>query len=97
VAQVLQRRLLRLRRHYGSALDSWFLDLISRRGFKPGRSYITYFLVIIAFAAAFFALGSGVLGLGGLALDDPITILELYIEITFIATFASVVGISLCL
>jgi uncharacterized protein YjbI with pentapeptide repeats len=121
-AKVLQRRVLGLRRRYGSAFGSWLLDLISGHGFKPGRSFITYLLVIFGFAAAFFAIGSGVLGIGGheainspvsalvfsvtsfhgrgffpgggLALDDPITILAaceavmgLFIEITFIATF----------
>jgi hypothetical protein len=121
-AQVLQRGVLRLRRRYGSALGSWLLDLISGHGFKPGRSFIAYLLIIFGFAAAFFAIGSGILGIGGheainsptsalvfsvtsfhgrgffpgggLALDDPITILAaleaimgLFIEITFIATF----------
>jgi hypothetical protein len=121
-AQLCHRRVLRLERHYLRYLGSLFLDLISGYGYQPVRSFITYALVILGFAAAFFAIGSGVLGIsghrvinapvsalifsitsfhgrgffpgGGLALDDPITILAaieaimgLFIEITFIATF----------
>jgi uncharacterized protein YjbI with pentapeptide repeats len=121
-AQVCQRRLLLRRFRIPQYLGSLLLDLISGHGFKPGRSFLTYLFVIFGFAAAFFAIGSGVLGIGGheainspvsalvfsvtsfhgrgffpgggLALDDPITILAaieaimgLFIEITFIATF----------
>ncbi len=52
-AQVLQRRVLRLRRRYGAALGSWFLDLISGHGYKPMRSLIAYVLIICAFAGAY--------------------------------------------
>jgi hypothetical protein len=103
-------------------LGSLLLESIAGYGYKPGRSFITYMLVILGVAAAFFTLGTGVLGIGGhdainsplsalvfsvtsfhgrgffpgggLALDDPITVLAaleaifgLFIEITFIATF----------
>jgi len=39
-------------------LGSWFLDLISGYGYRPMRSFLTYLLVILAFAAAYFALGN---------------------------------------
>jgi hypothetical protein len=39
-------------------LGSRFLDLISGYGYRPWRSFITYALVILAFAAAYFTLGS---------------------------------------
>jgi hypothetical protein len=101
---------------------SWLLNLVAGYGERPIRSFIAYLLVIFGFAAAFVALGTGMIGIGGhdtinspvsalvfsvtsfhgrgffpgggLALDDPITILAaieatmgLFIEITFIATF----------
>jgi hypothetical protein len=56
-AQVLQRGVLRYRRRFGSALGSRFLDLISGYGYRPMRSFITYILVILAFAAAYLTLG----------------------------------------
>jgi uncharacterized protein YjbI with pentapeptide repeats len=121
-ANLCQRRLYLRQFRLPQYLGSLLLDLISGHGYKPGRSFIAYLLVILGFAAAFFAIGSGVLGFGGhvainspvsalvfsvtsfhgrgffpgggLALDDPITILAaleaimgLFIEITFIATF----------
>jgi uncharacterized protein YjbI with pentapeptide repeats len=57
-AQVLQRRVLRRRHRYVAAFGSWFLDLISGYGYKPIRSFATYALVVIGFAAIYFALGS---------------------------------------
>jgi hypothetical protein len=55
-AQRLQRTLLRLRGRWGAAFGSWLLDLISGYGYQPMRSVVTYILVIVTFAAAYFAL-----------------------------------------
>jgi uncharacterized protein YjbI with pentapeptide repeats len=57
-AQVLQRQVLRRHHRYAAAIGSWFLDLISGYGYKPVRSFNTYVLVVLGFAAAYFALGS---------------------------------------
>jgi hypothetical protein len=59
-AQVCERQVLRRQGHYGRALGSWFLDLISGYGYKPIRSVITYLLVIFSFAAAYYLLGNNV-------------------------------------
>jgi hypothetical protein len=58
-AQILQRRVLRRKgpRGWIVALGSWFLDLISGYGYRPARSLIAYVLVILGFAAGYFALG----------------------------------------
>jgi hypothetical protein len=120
--QVLERRAKFVEFNLLGWSFSWLLDLVAGYGERPTRSFVAYLLVIFGFAAAFFAIGSGVLGIGGhevinspvsalvfsvtsfhgrgffpgggLALDDPITILAaveavlgLFIEITFIATF----------
>jgi len=53
--RVILRRQLRLPRYFGSL----FLDLISGYGYKPVRSFITYAVVVLAFAAAYFSLGVG--------------------------------------
>jgi Pentapeptide repeats (8 copies) len=55
-AQLLQRKVLTSERHYPAAAGSWLLDLISGYGYKPARSVITYLLVILTFASAYFAL-----------------------------------------
>jgi uncharacterized protein YjbI with pentapeptide repeats len=55
-AQLLQRQVLLRQRHNERAFGSWLLDLISGYGYKPMRSIITYLLVILSFAAAYFAL-----------------------------------------
>ncbi|HEX6543283.1 MAG TPA: pentapeptide repeat-containing protein [Ktedonobacterales bacterium] len=59
-SQVLQRRVLRQHQHYLRAGGSWLLDLISGYGYKPLRSFTTYLLVIVAFAAAYYLLGDSV-------------------------------------
>jgi uncharacterized protein YjbI with pentapeptide repeats len=59
-SQALQRRVLRQQRHYLRASGSWLLDLISGYGYKPMRSFITYLLVIVAFAALYFVLRESV-------------------------------------
>jgi hypothetical protein len=51
---VLRRKGLR---GWGAALGSWFLDLISGYGYRPMRSLIAYIVVILGFAATYFALG----------------------------------------
>jgi uncharacterized protein YjbI with pentapeptide repeats len=56
-AQVVQRVVLRRQRKFGRYLGSLFLDLISGYGYRPMRSLITYILVILGFAATYFALG----------------------------------------
>jgi uncharacterized protein YjbI with pentapeptide repeats len=56
-AQVCQRRVDLRRFRLPQYLGSLFLDLISGYGYKPVRSFITYILVILGFAAAYFALG----------------------------------------
>jgi len=55
-AQLLQRQVLRRQGHLGRALGSWLLDDISGYGYKPVRSAITYLIVILSFAVAYFAL-----------------------------------------
>jgi len=53
-AQLCQRRLLRLQRHYLRYLGSLFLWLIAGYGYKPLRSFIAYVIIIIsAFAGAY--------------------------------------------
>jgi uncharacterized protein YjbI with pentapeptide repeats len=56
-AQMLQRQVLRRQRQFGRALGSLLLDIISGYGYRPLRSFITYLLVVLAFAACYFALG----------------------------------------
>jgi hypothetical protein len=52
-AQLCQRRVLRLQRHYLRYLGSLFLGLISGYGYRPLRSFATYVLVVLAFAGAY--------------------------------------------
>jgi hypothetical protein len=56
-AQIKQRSVLLRRYRIPQYLGSWFLDLISGYGYRLMRSFITYVLVIVAFAAAYFAFG----------------------------------------
>jgi hypothetical protein len=55
-AQFLQRKVQTRERRYPAAAGSWLLDLVSGYGYKPMRSVITYLVVILGFAAAYFAL-----------------------------------------
>lgn len=48
-AQVLQRRVLRWERRFFAYIGSLFLDLIAGYGYKPGRSFIAYLLIIFGF------------------------------------------------
>jgi len=47
-----------LQRHYGQWFFSWPLYLLAGYGCRPVRSLIAYFVVILGFAAAYFALGA---------------------------------------
>ena len=49
----LKRRMQALR----AWLFSWFLFIIAGYGYKPGRSFLAYFLVITGFATAYYLLG----------------------------------------
>jgi uncharacterized protein YjbI with pentapeptide repeats len=55
-AQLLQRQVLVRQGRLGTSFFSWVLDVISGYGYKPLRSVITYLLVILSFASAYFAL-----------------------------------------
>ncbi len=59
-AQVLQREVLRRRRHLGQFLFSGFLALLAGYGYKPGRSVLAYLLVIATFALVYALLGHSV-------------------------------------
>jgi hypothetical protein len=54
---VLQRRTNRLQAKVLRSFGSLLLDLISGYGYRPLRSFVTYALVVLGFAAAYFALG----------------------------------------
>jgi hypothetical protein len=56
---MLQRTVFRLENKFRQYLFSLFLDLLTGYGYKPGRSFIAYLLVITAFAIAYFAIGHG--------------------------------------
>lgn len=56
-AQTLQRIVLRLQRKFGRYLFSLFLELLAGYGYKPGRSFLAYLLVIIGFATIYYVLG----------------------------------------
>jgi hypothetical protein len=53
-AQVLQRQVLRRQGHWLRALGSLLLDLMSGYGYRPLRAFLTYVLVIVAFAGLYF-------------------------------------------
>lgn len=55
-AQLCQRVVLRYEHQYLRYFGSWLLDLVSGYGYKPIRSVITYLLVILSFATAYFVL-----------------------------------------
>jgi hypothetical protein len=57
-AQVLQLRVLRRERHPLRYLGSQVLNLISGYGYRPMRSFITYALVVLGFAAVYLAIGA---------------------------------------
>lgn len=55
-AQVLQRQVLWRQGRLAKAAGSWLLDAVSGYGYKPIRSVYTYLLVVLCFAAAYYAL-----------------------------------------
>jgi uncharacterized protein YjbI with pentapeptide repeats len=59
-AQKLQRQVLRRQGRRGAVFGSWFLDLIAGYGYRPMRSFITYLLVVVGFAAIYFVLRDSV-------------------------------------
>jgi uncharacterized protein YjbI with pentapeptide repeats len=58
-AQVLQRRALLREYRAGAWFFSLFLDALAGYGYRPVRSLIAYLLVILCFAAAYFAVAPG--------------------------------------
>jgi uncharacterized protein YjbI with pentapeptide repeats len=57
-AQLMQRVVFRQQRKYGQYLFSLFLDLLSGYGYKVGRCFIAYALVIGVFATIYHLLGT---------------------------------------
>jgi uncharacterized protein YjbI with pentapeptide repeats len=55
-AQICLRRAHRLQRHFGRALWSGFLDLLSGYGYRPLRSFFAYLLLIGGFSFAYYFL-----------------------------------------
>jgi len=56
-AQCLQRIVSRRQRRWLKFVFSWFLYLLAGYGYRPLRSVVAYVLLILGFAAAFYALG----------------------------------------
>jgi uncharacterized protein YjbI with pentapeptide repeats len=56
-AQLLQRKVFWHQRKFGQYLFSLFLDLLSGYGYRPGRCFIAYLLVILSFAVTYFIIG----------------------------------------
>ena len=56
-AQRTQRKVLWYEHKFGQYFFSLFLDLITGYGYRPGRSLITYAVVISVFAFIYFLLG----------------------------------------
>ncbi|HEX8035144.1 MAG TPA: pentapeptide repeat-containing protein [Ktedonobacterales bacterium] len=54
-AQALQRQVLLRQYRFGEYLFSLFLDALAGYGYRPGRSIIVYLLVVLGWAAAYFA------------------------------------------
>jgi uncharacterized protein YjbI with pentapeptide repeats len=52
-AQTLQREVLRRQGRLGSALGSWFLDVIAGYGYRPMRAFVAYALVIALFTGLY--------------------------------------------
>jgi uncharacterized protein YjbI with pentapeptide repeats len=59
-AQLMQQKVFWYQRKFGQYLFSLFLDLLAGYGYKPIRSFITYLIVIITFATAYFIIGQTV-------------------------------------
>jgi len=56
-AQLMQRKVFWYQGKLGQYLFSLFLDLLSGYGYKPGRCFIAYLLVILSFATVYFIIG----------------------------------------
>lgn len=54
-AQALQRQVLLRQYRFGEYLFSVFLDGLAGYGYRPGRSIVVYLLVVLGWAAAYFA------------------------------------------
>lgn len=54
-AQALQRQVLLRQYRFGEYLFSLFLDGLAGYGYRPGRSIVVYLLVVLGWAAAYFA------------------------------------------
>ncbi len=106
--QVCQRRLLLKQRKFGSYLFSSVLAVMSGYGYRLGRIFVAYILIVSVFAAAFLA--SGVVGgHAGLTLPDGLNALQISLNAihgrvffanfqidtaqSWIATAESIVGI----
>lgn len=57
-AQLLQRKVFWYQRKFGQYLFSLFLNLLAGYGYRPGRSFIAYALVISIFATIYLLLGN---------------------------------------
>jgi hypothetical protein len=57
-AQLMQRVVFRRQRKYGQYLFSLFLDLLSGYGYRVGRCFIAYAIVIGIFASIYHLLGT---------------------------------------
>ncbi|HEV2582961.1 MAG TPA: pentapeptide repeat-containing protein, partial [Ktedonobacteraceae bacterium] len=57
-AQKLQQIVFRRQKNFGQSLFSLFLDLLAGYGYKPGRSFLAYILVISIFSAVYHLLGT---------------------------------------
>ncbi len=57
-AQLLQRKVFWYQHNFGQYLFSLLLDLLAGYGYKPGRSFIAYALVISLFATLYELLGT---------------------------------------
>jgi hypothetical protein len=74
--QVLERKALFSEGRLLGWSFSWLLLLVTGYGERPVRGFMVYLLVLFGFAAAFFALGSDVFGLGTHdALTSPVSAL----------------------
>ncbi len=74
--QILQPR-VKLRQRIqalGAWLFSWFLFLLAGYGYKPGRSFFAYLIVIIGFATSYYLLGLSDLGPHHLAWYEAIVV-----------------------
>ncbi|HKV56936.1 MAG TPA: pentapeptide repeat-containing protein [Ktedonobacteraceae bacterium] len=56
-AQLMQRKVYRLKRHHWQYFASLVIDLLSGYGYKLKRSFRAYLIVILMFAVAYFIIG----------------------------------------